>query len=335
MKKKILILFVISLFFIAGCGKKEETKKVTKKKEETKEIQIIDMNSNTRPYAVVINNFPGAIKVQSGLQKAYIVYEFPIEGGMTRSLALFKDVEEAKIGTIRSARQNYVDYALENDAIYVHFGWNHPAEDKAKTAGADYINGLFDNTFYRENPEKLDSEHTVYADLSKLIAYSKDKKGFRTTTEVKPPIEYSTDEINLTDGISAKNVEIPYSSYYKLTYKYNEETKVYERYANDTKHTDYFTKEDFTTKNIILVKVNTGEIGEYQDAAGTNYLDIKNIGSGDGYYITNGFAKEITWTKKDVSSQTEYKYKDGTKIKVNDGNTYITFQPNNITSTIN
>ena len=110
-----------------------------KKNEETKKVQIVDEQSNSRPYGVVINNYPGAIKVHSGLDKAYIVYEFPIEGGISRSLALFKDVEDVKVGTVRSARQYHIDYALENDAIFVHFGWNHPAQDKEKNLGIDYI----------------------------------------------------------------------------------------------------------------------------------------------------------------------------------------------------
>ena len=124
MKKKIFFLLLICLFVITGCGK-EEKKDNKKNKEKVnvveKKVTIIDEDSNSRPYAVVINNFPKATKVQSGLNEAYMIYEFPIEGGITRSLALFKDKKDVKIGTVRSARHNYLDYVLENDAIFVHF----------------------------------------------------------------------------------------------------------------------------------------------------------------------------------------------------------------------
>ena len=55
---------------------------------------------------------------------------------------------------------------------------------------------------------------------------------------------------------------------------------------------------------------------------------LENIGEGEGYFITDGYAVPITWEKSSRSSQTIYKYKSsGKEIKVNDGNTYIQIQP--------
>ena len=57
-------------------------------------VDIIDVNSKTRPYAVAVNNTAVAVKVQEGLNKAYLVYEIPKEGNTSRLLALYKDVKE-------------------------------------------------------------------------------------------------------------------------------------------------------------------------------------------------------------------------------------------------
>ena len=57
--------------------------------------------------------------------------------------------------------------------------------------------------------------------------------------------------------------------------------------------------------------------------------EIDNIGSGKGYFISNGFAVPITWEKSSPSKQTIYKYLNGQEITVNDGNTYIQIQPKN------
>ena len=54
---------------------------------------------------------------------------------------------------------------------------------------------------------------------------------------------------------------------------------------------------------------------------------MKNIGSGEGYYITNGYAVKIKWSKEDRDKQTKYTYLDGTEIDVSDGNTFIQIQP--------
>lgn len=319
MKKKIFVLTILCIMFITGCGK--EVKKESKGNEENnmpkveEKIEIVDLESDTRPYAVVINNFPSAVKVQTGLNDAYMVYEFPVEGNMTRSLALYKDKDTAKVGTVRSARHNFLDYALENDAIFVHFGWSHYAQGQISSLGINNINGLSDAPFWRENPEGLATEHTAYTSLVKCRETAQNK-GYRLTTDKKVPLEYTNEEINLNGDI-ANNVNITYSSAYKVDYKYNEETMLYTRYVNGIKHTDYFTNEDYTTKNILILTT------EFSYASDGYYLEINNIGTGNGYYITNGSVKKITWTKPDRASQTTYKYEDGTEVKINDGNTYI------------
>ena len=53
-------------------------------------VKIIDVNSNSRPIAVSINNNHAAWP-QAGLQDAYLSYELIAEGGITRILAFFKE----------------------------------------------------------------------------------------------------------------------------------------------------------------------------------------------------------------------------------------------------
>lgn len=336
MKKRLVVLLLVVLLLVSGCGKKEEKVDSNKDKNndvqvepkvEEKKLTIIDEDSKSRPYAIIINNLPSAMKVQAGLDQAYMIYEFPIEGGYSRSLALFKDKTTNKIGTIRSARQNYIDYALENDAIFVHWGGNHPAYDVIKETKVTDIDAQSSSKpFFRDNPEKLATEHTGYTSLEKLINYATNTKKYRLTTDVKSPLKYTTDIIDLSkasDAKEAKTVELNYSGSYKLKYVYDENTGRYQRYYNNKEHKDYFNGNKFDTKNIIITLIRTGKVKGYTDTAGTNYTDLYNIGSGSGYYITNGYAREIKWSKESRSAQTKYAYTDGTEVNVNDGNTYI------------
>ena len=105
-----------------------------------KKVQIIDLDSNSRPYAVMINNIATVWGYQSGLQDAYLVYEIIVEGGYTRLMAVYKDKTLDRIGSVRSSRHYFLDYALENDAIYVHFGWSPQAEADMQTWGVNNIN---------------------------------------------------------------------------------------------------------------------------------------------------------------------------------------------------
>ena len=55
--------------------------------------------------------------------------------------------------------------------------------------------------------------------------------------------------------------------------------------------------------------------------------DIDDVASGDGYFITNGYAVPIRWKKSGRSSKTKYTYLDGSTVMLNDGNTYVQIQP--------
>ena len=142
-KRNLLFKSIVVAGLLTGCGKKNEVSELKEEEKvvETPKIKIIDTESKTRPYAVSINNTPVAVKVQEGVNKAYLVYEIPTEGFTSRLLAFYKDPEDITLGTIRSARHNFMDYAHESDAIFVCFGWSHYAQDELKKGGTDYLKG--------------------------------------------------------------------------------------------------------------------------------------------------------------------------------------------------
>ena len=60
-----------------------------------------------------------------------------------------------------------------------------------------------------------------------------------------------------------------------------------------------------------------------------NRQDLDDVGTNDGYYITNGKAIKIKCIKNTRSSQTIYKDLQGNEIQVNDGNTFFNICPIN------
>ena len=339
-KKKLIIIlctivllsaFIISIV-IANKPKKTipkqnntESKEI--KQKELKRVKIVDLDSKSRPYAVMINNLADARRVQSGLSEAYLVYEIIVEGGITRYLALFRDADTAKIGSVRSARHYYLDYVLENDAIYVHWGWSPQAQEDIRSLGINNINGLtYEGTyFYRDNPLGLATEHTGFTDMERLKNATERLK-YRTETEEGLLLNYSADDIDLSkhgNTAEATNVSITYSNYTFNQYKYDADKKLYKRYVNNQEQNDYAKKEQLTVKNIIVYEIENYTIAG--DTKGRQFLN--NIGSGDGYYISNGKSIKITWTKKDRKSKTIYKYENGDELIVNDGNTFIQIMP--------
>ena len=345
MKKKILmILFVLIIiagaifYFLNFSPKKEEIKdKINDIIEEKPKptLKIVDESSYTRPIAVMINNHNQARPYHSGLQDAYIVYEAIVEGGITRMMAVFKDQTTARIGSVRSSRHYFLDYALENDAIYVHFGWSPQAENDIRSLGVNNINGLYDNAFWRDYNLPVNYEHKAVTSIEKINEVI-NQKGYRKEYNSKNvqdelSLKYSIDEIHINeseDSVVANNVSIPYSYYMTSSYTYDATNNYYLRYANGVAHKDYITGEQYHFKNIIIEKVENYTIDSY------GRQSLNNIGTGTGYFITNGYARPITWEKASRSSKTVFKYLDGTPVIVNDGNTFIQIEPITQTTSI-
>ena len=333
MKKKKIILLVTILLVLLLVGlvlfivlkpkndtKPKNNKPVSKKEEKIEGIDIVDVNSKLRPLAISINNTPVAIKVQQGLNKAYIVYEIPTEGYTSRLLALYKGEEDVKFGTIRSARHNMIDFSYESDAIFTAYGWSHYAEDQLKSGIINYVNGIAgEGGMYRENPLDLDYEHTVNMNTSTVYNYARDSKGYSLESDNTILLKYNPEDVDLSsrDGsMTANRVFIDYGSVENNFY-YDGETKMYKRNVNDVDTKDFSTGENFTTKNIIIEKIS------YYPTDDNHYWNLNVVGEGDGYFITNGKAVPIKWSKSDRTAKTKYTYLDGSEIEVSDGRTYI------------
>ena len=330
--KKIKWIIVILLIIVIAFGiyyilnHKKELKKAALDmtgEVQIKPLKIVNQFSKTRPIAVMINNNHQAWP-HAGLNDAYITYEIIAEGGITRLMAIFKDKDTAKIGSVRSSRPYYLDYALENDAIYVHFGYSDDARKDIKSLGINNINGLTDESvFWRDTTLNKAREHTAFTSMERIKKFS-ENRGYNRETNKKLLLKYSVMEIDLSereDAIKADKVFMRYSNYTNSSYEYDSENKVYKRFMSGTAHTDAITGEQYTYKNIIITPIRNRSYDSY----GRQKLD--NIGSGEGYFITDGYAIPITWTKESRDSQTVYKNKNGEEIRVNDGNTFIQITP--------
>ncbi len=331
---KLLIVILVLLIIVAGVilaykimQDKNDTETISGEEnneqvavEEEKKVQIF--SGNDRPFAVMIDNHSDAWP-QAGLNQAYMVYEIIVEGGETRLMALFKGVDLDKIGPVRSARHYFIDYAMENDAIYVHFGQSPQAQSDIKKYDIDDINGIAEDgtTFWRVKDKY--APHNAVTSTEKLLESAK-SKNYRTTSTEESVLHYVTDEVNLEDGQVADTITIPHSDLQTVTYEYDKEKQVYVRYARGEEQTDWDTEEPVTTKNIIITFCNNYTLS---DSENKGRQGLKNIGTFDGYYITNGRAIQIQCIKNARDEKTIYQDMNGNEIQVNDGNTFVNICP--------
>ena len=323
-----LLLLTVAVAF-TGC-KGEEKPAVKPDTEEimveTKDPVTLEIekffetyvDTDERPIAIMVDNDDKNARPHAGLDEAYLVYELLIEGGSTRFMALYRGADTEKIGPIRSSRHYYLDYVMENDAIYTHFGWSPKAMQDISAFGIDKINGVLgtdEDIFWREKKFKGDW-HSAYTSIENIKNKAQSKK-MKFKTKRQNAIKYADSYIDLDTENTAVEVTLRYSQKYTTGYIYNAEKETYEKTIDGQAHIMQ-SGNPFEVKNIIVQLIPDSALGD-----GSDRRNIDTTGSGKGYYITGGEYEEITWSKSSRTDNTVYKKADGTELLISPGKTVI------------
>lgn len=291
--------------------------------ETTKEL------AGNRPVAVMINNIHQSLP-QIGVSYADVIYEVLEEGGITRLMALFQDYESVpEIGSIRSARDYYIDISDAHGAIYVHCGGSTYAKDTIKQRNTENIDGMFMGYFYRsaERLKTMAYEHTLMIS-GRGLKTNIEKKGYSTKIS-NQPLVFGKDDVEI-EGNDASYIEIPFSlalktnPYALSTFDYNADSKMYYKSHYSSKHIDGCTGEQLEFKNVLALECKQNIIAG--DELGC--IEVDFTGKGTGYYATDGKIKQIVWEKKTrTSTYMLYEADGSTPLVLNPGKSYIAIVP--------
>ena len=329
-KNALALLLCLSLFMLSACSNKTERLSVDEGEEPQSSVssepvlyknpltgisELTDDKTDDRPVAIMVNNITTAQPVQAGLNKADIVYETEVEGGITRLLAVYQDVSKAgTIGTIRSARYPYVDLALGHNAIYLHHGQDD-TYCGPHLKDIDDIN-ISESNYGHRLKNGLASEHTLYTDGEKLWSgLVKDKVKTERGTDTAWA-SFADEDAGVTLENTASTVSVPFSASYKSVFKYDAATGAYTRYFKDTLRKDYKTGEATEVKNVFVLLTT---IKNYPDG----YHRQVALESGDGYYCSNGTYTAIKWSKGASTNGFKFTKADGSELTVNAGSSWV------------
>lgn len=284
-----------------------------------------------RPMAVMIDNEGTRVLPQGGLDKAQIVYEVIVEGGLTRLMPVFWGTEPEMIGPVRSARHYFLDFCMEYDAIYVHYGGSPQAGTGIKELKINEIDGIaLGPDYFWDLTSDPKNWQDSYTSMEKLKKYAQ-KREFRDTTDVEFPFIYneSSDNIGQPGGYDALTVTLKYPSM-TVRFDYDSGTGKYKRFRYGKEHMERVSGKQLEAKNIIVLHVPNWTI----EGDNEGRQDMDTTGTGKGYFITCGKAAKIKWSKESRSSQTKYTYENGEPVVLNRGQTWIQIMPVNAKVTI-
>lgn len=276
---------------------------------------------NMRPVAVMVNNVKTAWSVQSSLDKADIVYETYVEGGITRLMAVFSNIREPgdnKIGSMRSGRYSYADLAMGHGAIFVHAGldnvYGKPRIQSIGLNNYDLLNVGANVAFRFKNG--LAYEHTLYTTGNKLWA-GLNKTNYKTTRNNTPWQSFRDEATPLKpSGGECLELTVPFSGSYNARFVYDAAKNTYLKFRGTLPHVDYTSKEQLTVKNVLVLfsTITTFPDGKHMKT---------DLTSGTGYYVSNGGYQQINWSKGDASNGLKITTATGASLSYNAGNTWV------------
>jgi len=291
----------------------------------------------TRPLGVMINNIQQSLP-QVGVGKADILIECLAEGNITRLLGIYAEYQQLDVvGSVRSSRPYYLDFAQMFDAIYCHAGGSEDAYAQIAARKINNIDGVRKDptrAFYRD-PERLqtmDLEHTMMttgANITNAIAHF----GYRTALREDRVLPFSFPEegTSVTVGTeSATHIYLPISGYQTVDYVYDPENLQYLRYQyNGRPHIDAADGSQLAFKNVIVLFCRTYAYDDY------GRLKVDTVGTGNGILISEGKSAPITWTREHQDGNLTLLDEAQNPIVINRGKTAINVCPLLVAEKIN
>ncbi len=286
------------------------------------ETSPYETQSTARSYAVMIDNRKSASRPHAGLEDASIVYEMYSESGSTQLMAIYKGTDTKKIGPVYSVKEQFVPYAYDNDAVLAFTG-----DFPDHSTQVDHLPFAEDDFVY------FWSEIKDSPDVSYLYTSSANLSDLAEDTGLSPeshtlPFTFSSDAV-IYEGISATDITIPYADFYYVSYKYDSQTGLYDRFINSEHHPTQSG-----------AKLSAGQIifqfapSSFSDDTNTD-MTVATYGSGTGIFISKGVQTPITWSRRGNSDKLTFYTQDGKELRLNPSlKTYVQVLPEDLEYTI-
>jgi hypothetical protein len=271
---------------------------------------------NRPALAVKVENIP-SVRPQIGLSYADIIYEEPVEAGITRFIVIYQCRNADQIEPIRSARTS--DPAIlrqYGSPIFAYSGAVPQVVSAVRNAGLIDVNFERHQGAYKRDPARL-APHNLYSSTDALYAAAQTDDG-----APEPVFRYSSVR---PKGQKAREVHLPFSIYSDVYWRWNKTQKAWLRSHGDVAHT-YSDGAQVNAKNVVIQLVKLEDSG-IVDANGVSSPEVVSVGRGVAYVLRNGRVIKGTWERDRVKDITVFRDAQGNEISLTPGNTWVELLP--------
>lgn len=270
--------------------------------------------------AIKVENLPEA-RPQSGLDRADVVYEEPVEGGITRFIAIFQCHGSDRVGPVRSGRTTDPEVLVQFGAPAIGYAGGAPPVERAiHRAGLIDVNYDVAAAAYTRDPGRP-APHNLYTTTKALWKAARSKAG------APDPVFAYADQI-AGKSKRARAVHLPFSSYSDVYWRWSGKDHVWQRFHGTEPHALTDGRQVFAANVVVLqVRVAAGSI---IDAAGNPSPEVSMTGSGKAYVFRDGRVIVGTWRRPTLADTTALVARDGTPIALAPGATWVELVPDSI-----
>jgi hypothetical protein len=263
-----------------------------------------------RPMVIKIANSPDYIRPQSGLTLADVVYEYYIEWGDTRFIAVMYGNDSPMVGPVRSGRY-FDEHVARMYHAFLMFKGADPRELSYLESSTlnDFLVIVYSNNSICPpvvlGPERRDSYNNAFFNTAKWAACAL-KKGIDNSKQVLRG-GFFTEQV-VPGGLTATRIFSFFSGYSYNYWDYDAATHKYFRYqeANDLvakKREAYAPLSDaqtglpVTTDNVVVLFVPYIFANQYDAHDEVYHIDL--LASGSAYVFRDGVATPAIWNRTD------------------------------------
>jgi hypothetical protein len=275
--------------------------------------------------AVKVDNVAGAWP-QAGLNYADIVWDLPVEGGLTRLLAIFHSQDVPLVGPIRSARPVDSDILPLFGHTYFAFSGGTPSDLNPIAAHSGATAMWWDVTpslFVTRNDHKV--PHQVFATSSTLYAGGQARKPSTTP----PPAVFSYSPSPVSGATPATSVTAKYPSASAL---WTWDGSKYLRTQNGNPDM-LMDNGQVSSSNVVVMSVAVQSTAARDSHGSVVPLPVV-IGTGTVWVLRNGTVVNGVWSRPKLASPLKLVTAKGETIKLSPGRTWIEVLPNSSQPTI-
>lgn len=277
---------------------------------------------NRPALAIKVENLPQA-RPQAGLSYADVIYEEPVEAGITRFIVVYQCQDSSKVEPVRSARLTDPGILVQyGKPLFGYSGAVPQVIQKVRQSGLIDVNADRAPKAYHRDPDRQ-PPHDLYTSTPELYAAAK----WRAQAP-KPVFLYSG---TAGKGTKISEAHLPFSEYSDVYWRWDKSQKVWLRFHGTEPHT-YSDGSQVNAKNVIVQVVRVVMTG-ITDVNGVQSPEVVATGSGKAYILRNGKLITGTWKRPTTGDLTTFVTASGNQIRLSPGNTWVELLPSEIAPT--